>query len=90
MSAWKLMPPRPGVCQECAVDHEPNFPHNQTSVYYQYHFYFSNGRWPLWIDAMKHCDWAMKNEWATKLEEMGIIAWPRYHNWGNPERMLRD
>ena len=49
-----LMPPRPGVCQVCAVKHDPEQPHNRDSLYYQYRFYAEHKRWPTWADAMSH------------------------------------
>ena len=30
-----ILPPKPGVCRECAVDHRPDQPHNRDSLYYQ-------------------------------------------------------
>lgn len=73
-----LMPPPPGVCQACAVDHHPAEPHNQQSLHYQYWFYFrtaretGEGRWPTWADAMEHCDDEIKAAWCEALEERGV------------------
>jgi hypothetical protein len=67
-----LLPCAPNVCQECAVDHEPEFPHNQQSLYYQYHFYALNNRWPTWEDAMAHCDEQMQEFWKIELREKGV------------------
>ena len=66
-----LLPPRPGVCQECAVDHLPDAPHNKDSLYYQYHFHNKNGRWPTWTDAMEHCDNETKKKWSKELTDRG-------------------
>jgi hypothetical protein len=54
--AMSLLPPAPGVCPDCACDHDPALPHNQQSLYYQMAFHATNGRWPTWSDAMAHCD----------------------------------
>lgn len=66
-----LLPPPPAVCQECAVDHPPDAPHDKMSLYYQYKFYKENDRWPTWIDAMAHCDKEMKEKWSKALIERG-------------------
>jgi hypothetical protein len=66
-----LLPCKPDVCQECAVDHTPDLPHNNQSLYYQYHFYFKHGRWPTWKDAMAHCTDEMKAFWIEQLGKMG-------------------
>lgn len=67
-----LMPPRPGVCQECATDHEASQPHNQQSLSYQYDFYGKNGRWPTWKDALAHCAPAVRAAWITELKKLGV------------------
>lgn len=67
-----LLPPPPDVCQECAVDHVPEMPHNQQSLYYQYKFYRENDRWPTWKDAMAHCDEQMKEWWTCELRQRGV------------------
>lgn len=65
--SWTLLPPKEGVCQECAVDHPPDLPHDQESLYYQYHFLAEYGRWPTWDDAMAHCSDEMKATWREEL-----------------------
>lgn len=70
--AWTLMPPPPGTCSQCAVTHEPDEPHNQQSVYYQYAFYAEHGRWPTWDDALAHCSHAVKDRWIAALRERGV------------------
>jgi hypothetical protein len=67
-----LLPCAKDVCQECAVDHEPEQPHNQQSLYYQYKFYAEHGRWPTWEDAMAHCSPEIQRLWKTELEKRGI------------------
>lgn len=71
-SHFQLMPCAPGVCQECATDHDPGMPHNQQSLYYQYHFYALQGRWPTWADAMAHCTEEVKDTWTQALRECGV------------------
>lgn len=41
-----ILPPPSGKCQECAVDHKPEEPHNRDSLYYQMAFRQKHGRWP--------------------------------------------
>lgn len=71
-SAMKLLPPRPGVCQECAMDHKPDFPHNPQSLYYQTKFGMQHDRAATWVDAMAHCSDEMKSFWKTILTEKGV------------------
>jgi len=62
----------PGTCPVCAVEHEPEYPHNRDSLYYQYKFYDEHGRWPTWKDAMSHCTENMKEIWIQELTKRGI------------------
>ena len=62
----------PGACHECAVKHDPDQPHNQQSLAYQYKFYDQYGRWPTWADAMSHCSENVKKVWVEALLERGI------------------
>lgn len=57
------------------MNHEPELPHNQQSLYYQYYFYADHNRWPTWADAVAHCTEAMKSFWKEKLAE----------HWSEPE-----
>jgi hypothetical protein len=61
-----------GTCPICATAHEPELPHNQQSLAYQYKFYDENGRWPTWADAMEHCTEDMKAFWIAELAKKGI------------------
>lgn len=70
----RMLPCAPDVCQECAVDHTPDQPHNQQSLYYQYHFYAANHRWPTWADAMAHCSDETKRQWIEQLAKKGITV----------------
>jgi hypothetical protein len=64
----------PGTCQECAVEHPPENPHNQQSLHYQYQFMEKHGRWPTWADAMAHCAPEMKALWIKELATFGITV----------------
>lgn len=67
-----LLPPAADKCQQCAVDHEPEQPHNQQSLYWQYWFYGNYGRWPTWHDAMSHCTDEVKGFWLRELAAAGV------------------
>ena len=71
-----LLPPKKGTCPICAVRHEPEMPHNQQSMYYQYRFYGVRGRWPTWADAIAHCSEEMQDEWRARLQETGYWSEP--------------
>lgn len=66
-NAATLLPPAPHLCQECAVDHAHNQPHNCQSLYYQTQFQATHGRWPTWSDAMAHCPPEVRTLWRTQL-----------------------
>lgn len=61
-----------GTCPECAVEHDPEQPHNKDSLTYQYKFYDAHGRWPTWADAMAHCPEKVKKYWMQELKRRGI------------------
>jgi hypothetical protein len=63
-----------GQCAECAVVHEPEMPHNQKSLFWQYSFREKHGRWPTWADALAHCAPEMREQWVTTLAEHGVIV----------------
>jgi len=67
-----LMPCAPDVCQECAVKHEPDQPHNAQSLYYQMKFHGENGRFPTWMDAIAHCPKEVQEAWKKELRKKGI------------------
>lgn len=71
---FKLLPPPPGFCEVCAVQHEPGEPHNQQSFYYQFVFYNQHGRSPTWADAMAHCTDEVKALWAAELANFGVTV----------------
>ncbi len=72
LKKFELLPCAPDVCQACAVDHEPEHPHDQQSLYWQYRFHNEHGRWPTWKDAMEHCSDEMKAYWVEALAKKGI------------------
>lgn len=76
MAGMTLLPCKKDVCQECAVDHAPEEPHNQQSLYYQYKFYGEHGRWPTWKDAIAHCDESTQGMWESELKRMGHWSEP--------------
>jgi len=67
-----LLPPNKEVCQQCAVRHAKELPHNHQSVYWHYWFYAHRNRWPTWEDAMAHCSDDMKQFWIAELRDRGI------------------
>lgn len=64
----------PGTCPMCATAHDPEMPHNQQSLAYQYKFYDLHGRFPTWADAMAHCSDEVKAVWREALAEHGITV----------------
>lgn len=70
----QLMPPRPECCQQCARKHEPELPHDQQSLFWQYWFYrqCKGERWPTWHDAMAHCTPEVRARWAEALKHHGV------------------
>jgi hypothetical protein len=68
-NAMTMLPCRPDVCQECAVDHAHDQPHNQQSLYYRVKFQAEHGRAPTWTDAMAHCSPEVRAQWRPRLIE---------------------
>lgn len=66
-----LLPPAPGRCPLCAVDHAAGDPHDAQSLFYQMRFYQAHGRWPRWSDAVAHCSEELRRLWADELEKSG-------------------
>ena len=67
-----LLPPRPGTCPACAVNHDPAAPHDRDSLYYQMRFYQEHGRFPTWGDAMAHCEEYVRDIWRVELARRGV------------------
>ena len=72
MDQVMILPPKKGTCQECATEHDPAWPHNRDSLYYQMRFYQRNKRFPTWVDAMAHCCETMKIAWKKELAARGV------------------
>lgn len=68
-----LMPPPPGYCQQCAIPHAPEQPHNQQSLFYRMKFRMDHGREPTWHDAMAHCPDEVQAMWLKELRLLGAI-----------------
>ena len=64
-----LLPPRPDVCQTCAVDHQAHEAHNAQSIYYAVGFLMKYGRDATWADAVAHCAEAVRAIWRKALED---------------------
>ncbi len=75
-AGFTLLPAPAGTCQECAVKHQPEQPHNQQSLFYQYHFYGQHGRWPTWTDALAHCTPEVRQVWVECLAKHGVTVEP--------------
>ncbi len=65
-----LLPPASHLCQVCAIDHDPEQPHNAQSLYYQTKFNMEHGRAATWQDAMEHCSDEVKAAWNERLDEL--------------------
>lgn len=77
--SWGLMPPAPGKCQVCAVNHDPRTAHNAQSLYYQVAFHAATGRYPTWADAVAHCTPDMQAQWKGHL-----VNHERGNQWTEP------
>lgn len=74
MSAWKLFPPAPEDCQECARHHEPDQPHDPQSLYWRTKRNIEGRSAPTWKEAMEHCSPEMKAAWVEALAEKGMTV----------------
>lgn len=70
---FKLLPPHPEKCQECATEHDPELPHNKMSLFYQVKFNLDHQRSATWIDAMAHCSEEIKKHSTEALTELGLM-----------------
>jgi hypothetical protein len=70
--AFTLLPPDLSKCQQCAIKHAVDQPHNATTLYYGYFFYREHGRSPTWADAIAHCDDQTQAVWTEHLASIGI------------------
>lgn len=64
-----LLPPAADKCQECAVDHPPEWPHDPQSFFYQTKFNMEHGRTATWRDAWAHCTPELRRQWFDILQE---------------------
>ena len=71
-ATWTMLPQPPGVCSQCGRDHEPDEPHDQQALAYQYAFYAEHERWPTWGDAMAHCTPDLQELWRAALLRRGV------------------
>lgn len=72
-----ILPPAPGRCVWCAVDHPPGGPHNFDSLYYHVVFLNTYGRDPTWADALAHCTPELRQHWRVELfSYAGIVVPP--------------
>ena len=69
---FELLPASPDKCQECAVDHQPDEPHNKDSLFYQVKFHMKHGRYPEWADAVSHCTPEVQAAWKEELQLRGV------------------
>ncbi len=68
-----LLPPAKGLCQDCAVKHDPAQPHDRDSIFYGTKFAMNNeGAAPTWHDAMAHCSEEVKAMWVKALSDKGV------------------
>jgi hypothetical protein len=74
--SWKVLPPPKDCCQFCAHKHEPDQPHNATTLYYRMTFYGMIGRLPTWADAMAHCTEEVQEGWKRQLRIMKVWSEP--------------
>lgn len=72
LGGFQMLPAPPGVCEQCAVAHAPEAPHNAQSMHYQYRFFGRHGRWPTWGDALAHCTPELRKQWEDALLERGV------------------
>lgn len=72
LGGFSLVGAAPETCSKCGIAHNPHYPHNQQSLFWQYQFYNEHGRWPTWKDAMAHCPDDIKELWSQELRKLGI------------------
>lgn len=68
-----MLPAKKGTCEICATKHDPKWPHNQQSLFYQTRFQAENGRPATWIDAMSHCTQEMQDHWKSELRKLNQV-----------------
>lgn len=87
LGGFKLLKNVPeGSCKECAIEHDPEQPHNAQSLFYQYQFMEKHGRWPTWKDALEHCPADVTKVWKDELEKRGVTIDPPESNYKECQR----
>lgn len=79
-SAMTLLPPSPGLCQTCAVDHDPTQPHNPDSFYWRTARHMAGEEPPTWDDALAHVSDEVHDWWAEQLAPHGVHVSRRIPN----------
>jgi hypothetical protein len=64
---FMLLPPAPGKCQVCAVDHKPDEAHDATSLFYQTRFNMRYKRQGTWADAIAHLAPDRRAMWEAEI-----------------------
>lgn len=76
-SQLRQLCPAADVCQTCAVDHTPDYPHDPGSLYWQIVREMRGEAPPTWDDALAHVPGAVFDTYAPLLAAQGIIVAPR-------------
>lgn len=56
-------------CQICGIPHNPEWPHDPTTLQYQTWFQNETGLVPTWADAMRHCPQEVRESWRDWLKQ---------------------
>lgn len=73
-TGWMLLPPKPDHCQVCAVDHEPQEPHDPKSLYWAMARELKGEPPPTWKDALAHVEPELRAQWVALLAEHGVTV----------------
>ncbi len=52
---FSVLPVQQGCCPICAIEHDPDYPHDATTFYYRFLFKNQYNREATWNDVMLHC-----------------------------------
>lgn len=74
MGSMMLLPPAPGFCQVCAVDHAPEEPHNPQSLYWATARHMKGLPPPTWKDALAHVTPELRARWVEELAAHGVTV----------------
>jgi hypothetical protein len=64
-----LLPPAADACQECAVKHGPDEPHDPQSLFWQTKRNLEGLPPATWEDALAHCPPEVKEAWKRVLKD---------------------